>query len=54
MLLVQQVSFVGILYGFKAGLQLQFIENIMDVIFHRLRCNEKPLGNFFVGQAFGN
>ena len=46
---VQQFSFSRIMHGFEAGMQLEFVQDLMDVIFDRLRFDEEPLGNLFVG-----
>ena len=48
-LLPQQVAGVGIVHGFKAGMQLELVQNIVDVILDRLRLNREPLRDFFVG-----
>ena len=47
--LFEKASFAGILYGFEAVMELKFIQNIMDMIFHCLRFNGKLPGNFFIG-----
>ena len=48
------MSVAGIVHGFEAGLQVEFVENIVDVILDGLQGNDEPVGNLFVGEALGN
>jgi len=42
----EQISFVGILRGSQAVTQLEFVKNIVDVIFHRLSTEGKNVGGW--------
>ena len=44
----QQSSFAGIFHRFEAVVQLQLFENIMDVIFYRLRFDGELQANCLV------
>ena len=54
LLLVQQVSFVSILHGFEAVMELELVKNIVDVILDCLEFNREPFGNLLVGQPVSN